>query len=252
MAKKSAKSKGFRRQNAKKPYLSKRDIALLCVLVAAVAIGAFLLFRYDDGALKVTDGAVVADGDNWLIVNGSNTRGGARYFKLGEIGEIEGYSREAASVLTDANLPEYTFTAETEDAAADTITVACSHSSAAALANYAASTLSGIGGSEVGEPQSAELSGHTVQYFLYTVAPTEGEADEAEAEEAANGEASEAETDDTFRKTLCGYIDAGHDSCVVFRAESNVDAAEAYPADDAFVAALEQAIAAVTLENADR
>ena len=107
MARKSAKSKGYRKQAAKKPYLSKRDIAILCVLIVAVAIGAILLFRYDDGALKVKDGAVVTEGDNWLIVNGSNTRGGQRYYKLGEVGELEGYERKAEPTLANANVTEY-------------------------------------------------------------------------------------------------------------------------------------------------
>ena len=78
MAKKSAKSKGFRRQTARKPYLSKKEIIALCVIAAALIVGAILLFRYDDGALKVQDGAVVADGDNWLIVNGAAARGPPR------------------------------------------------------------------------------------------------------------------------------------------------------------------------------
>ena len=64
MAKKSAKSKGYRRQSAKKPYLSKRDIALLCALIVAIAVGAFFLFRYDDGAVKVQDGAVVTEANH--------------------------------------------------------------------------------------------------------------------------------------------------------------------------------------------
>ena len=101
MAKKSAKSKGYRRQTAKKPYLSKRDIAILCGIVAVLAVAAFFLFRYDDGALKVKDGAVVTEGDNWLIVDGSNVRGRARYFKLGEIGEIDGKIRELSRAERD-------------------------------------------------------------------------------------------------------------------------------------------------------
>ena len=70
MAKKSAKSKGFRRQNQKKPYLSTKEIAAVCVIAILLAIGAFFLFRYDDGALKVQDGAVVTDGDNWPGISG--------------------------------------------------------------------------------------------------------------------------------------------------------------------------------------
>ena len=131
MAKKSAKSKGYRRQTAKKPYLSKRDIAILCGIVAVLAVAAFFLFRYDDGALKVKDGAVVTEGDNWLIANGSNMRGGARYYKLGEIGEIDGYSRQKGALSSDANIPEYTFTPAGEDAGDVRLTVPCGHGRAA-------------------------------------------------------------------------------------------------------------------------
>ena len=51
MAKKSAKSKGYRKTITKKPYLGKKDIIWLCVIVALLAVGAFFLFRYDDGKL---------------------------------------------------------------------------------------------------------------------------------------------------------------------------------------------------------
>ena len=56
MAKKSAKSKGYRKTVSKKPYLSKRDIGILCVLFVIIAVAAILLFSYDDGALKLADG----------------------------------------------------------------------------------------------------------------------------------------------------------------------------------------------------
>ena len=67
MAKKSAKSKGFRKSVEKKPYLSKKDIIILCVVLVAVAIGAILLFTYDDGALKVKDGKIVRPFDRTTI-----------------------------------------------------------------------------------------------------------------------------------------------------------------------------------------
>lgn len=284
MAKKSAKSKGFRKQNTKKPYLSKRDIVLLCLLVAAVAVGAFFLFRYDDGALKVQDGKVVADGDNWLIVNGAGTRGGTRYFKLGEMGEIDGYAREADSIATDVNIPQYVFSSEAGDAAVDTISVTTSHNSAAPLAKYGTSMLAELKGNEVGELQSGELSGRDAQYFFYTTSPVEtdaaeetaetGEAEAEETAEAGTEEAAEDEAEETaaeteeadeaeaeeeaeeaakpYRKSLNGYIDASHDSCIVIHIESGADDPEAFPADGDMIAALEQAIAAVTLEDAKK
>ena len=263
MARKSAKSKGYRKQAAKKPYLSKRDIAILCVLIVAVAIGAILLFRYDDGALKLKDGAVVTEGDNWLIVNGSNVRGRARYFKLGEMGEIEGYTREAHGIVTDANVPEYAFTPVDEAAGITSITATASHSGAEALAKFGTESLAAIEGTSVGDTVEADINGHAVQYSIYTSEHAVAEAAEEAAEEAADASegsdeaAEDADTaaDDTaaepnrFTKSLSGYFDAGHDSCIAIHVESSAESADGYLADDALTEALAQAVMAVTLEE---
>ena len=247
MAKKSAKSKGYRKQNGKKPYLSKRDIVLLCLLVAAVVVAAVLLFRYDDGALKVKDGAVVTEGDNWLIVNGSNTRGGQRYYKLGEVGELEGYERKAEPTLANANVTEYVFTAE--DAPIKTVTVSTSHASAQALSRYTAGTLSELKGTEVSDVQSAQMGGREVQYFTYTAAPSE-EAEKADdATEEGAEEPEEASDESPYHSAILGYIDAGHDSCVIARLEGGADTAEACPDEAALLEALEKALGVVTLEE---
>ncbi len=285
MAKKSAKSKGFRKQNGKKPYLSKRDIALLCVLVAAVVVGAIFLFRYDDGALKVQDGKVVAEGDNWLIVNGSNTRGGRRYYKLGEVGELEGYTREAQPSLTDANVTEHVFTAQDEAAAVDTVTISASHATAQALSAYAADTMRALQGAEVTDVRQEEVGGKTVRIFGYAVAPVEADAAEdevaaepaeetdeeaaepaeetdeeaaeteeaaepaeevAETEEAATEEAAEASP--AYSRAICAYFDVDHDSSVMVRLQGGGDSADACPTDEQLTAALAEAIGAVKLE----
>ena len=309
MAKKSAKSKGYRKQNGKKPYLSKRDIVLLCLLVAAVVVAAVLLFRYDDGALKVKDGKVVTDGDNWLIVDGSNVRGRARYFKLGEVGEIEGYTRETSPLLTNGNVSQYTFTREGEEGT--TVSVATSHNSAASLAESTASMLGTLDGYDVGEQQTGTFADKPCSYFLFTradyvaekaedgaegaegeaaEAPAEAESAEAEASEEAPEEAEEAEPAEEdaaedaaeteaadagsepmetkaaegadagaeseeapepnrFCKSLCAYIDAGHESCIVAQVEIQAPSAEEYPEDGALLDVLEQAAAAIALES---
>ena len=260
MAKKSARSKGFRKQNAKKPYLSKRDIVLLCLLAAAVAVAAFFLFRYDDGALKVKDDAIVADGDNWLIVNGSNTRGGFRYFKLGEIGELEGFTREAKASTGDARLNEYAFTAQDEGATIQTAVVSTGHAAAEAMSRYAATTLAGVENAEVGDVQSKEIAGQTVYYFLYGERPAEasGEAaepaDEAaeeptEAAEPAEEAADEATQSAAYRRAVRAYIDAPHDSCIVLRMEGGGDSADACPTDEQLLEGLEKLVPTVTVEK---
>ena len=289
MAKKSAKSKGFRRQTTKKPYLSKKEIIILIVILAALAAAAIALFSYDDGALKVKDGAVVTGGDNWLIVNGSNTRGGTRYYKLGEIGELDGYTRTTQYIGTDSNIPEFSFAPQAEGDGIDSVGVTTSHNGAAALASYASGTFSAMGNYEVGEVQTLELDdGTTCSYYLYSIdyaaleeadagtaeeasaeeAPAEETAEEAAeetpaeeapaeeateeaAEEAPAEEAAEesAEEEPQFTRYLSGYRDAAHDSCIVVQVVDKAASAEACVDDETMIEAMRQALTAVTLEE---
>ncbi len=252
MAKKSAKSKGYRKQSAKKPYLSKRDIALLCALIVAVAVGAFFLFRYDDGALKIQDGSVVTDGDNWLIANGSNTRGGARYYKLGEVGEIDGYAREAKPMESDANLTEFVYTSGDAEAPVKRVTVTTGHAAAKAMADYAATMIGGAANAEVGEVQTGEIGGATVSYFLYGAKPAEkaADAEEAEAEAPSTEDAEDAEA--PYQRAVRAYLDADHGCCVALRCEGGGDTADACPTDEQLLAELAKAIPAVTLEQSGK
>ena len=270
MAKKSAKSKGFRKQSGKKPYLSKRDIVLLCVLAAAVVVGAIFLFRYDDGALKVQDGKVVTEGDNWLIVNGSNTRGGARYYKLGEVGELAGFTREAKPTLTDVRLSEFVYTAEDEAAAVDSVTISTSHAAAKALSEYAVGNIAAIEGNEVSEVRTETIGDWTVHCFNYSTSPAEAEkpaeepadgAKELPADEAKEEPASEPAEEPTeadgeaapnYSRSLVAYVDASHDSCVLLRLQGGGETADACPTDEQLGAALEQALGAVKLEEAKK
>ena len=273
MAKKSARSKGYRKQNTKKPYLSKRDILILCIAVVLLAIGAFFLFRYDDGALKIKDGAVVTEGDNWLIVNGSNVRGRARYFKLGEIGDVAGCAREAGALLTDPNVPQYVFTPEGAETDTLSLSVTSSHSPAQALAETNQKVWSALENYTVGEVHTAQIAGQTLQLCTYDIAP----AAEAEQEDAASeapteaepepqaaecaeeapaegsDEASEAdgaeESAPLYSRSLVGYLDASHESCVVFLADSRAESPDDCLDEEALTALLESAVKAMTLEE---
>lgn len=251
MAKKSAKSKGYRRQNGKKPYLSKKEIWTLCVLAALLAVGAFFLFRYDDGALKVQDGKVVTEGDNWLIARDSKVR---RYYKLGEIGEMEGAAREKNSMSSDENLPEYVFTLEDTAEGIDSITVTCIRNPAEQLAKYTLTSLASLSEkAELSALQSAEMGGKTVHYYFYThaaeAAETDTEAAEAPSEDAETAEA--ADTADAYTRTIAGYIDAPRNSSVVIHADGSGESAEACPTEEALLAALERAVATISLDEAE-
>ena len=244
MAKKSAKSKGYRRQHAKKPYLTKRDIAILCVLVVAVIVAAALLFSYDDGALKVTDGRIAEVGENWLIVNGSNTAGRARYFKVGEIGELDGYARVNAP-LSDANVPQYVFTPQEEADGVASVSVTTSHAGAKQLADYVVKTMSAVSGANLSEVAEAEANGQG--YFYYTSVieppaeetPAEGEeasADEAPAEAEAPAEGAEASEPGDSEEVPAEDEAPAEEEAPVEEAEPGAEAAaddEAEPAVDA-------------------
>ena len=248
MAKKSAKSKGYRKQTAKKPYLSKRDIAILCGIVAVLAVAAFFLFRYDDGALKVNDGAVVTEGDNWLIANGSNVRGGARYYKLGEIGEIAGYSRQKGALTSDGNIPEYTFTPADEDAGDVRLTVTCGHGSAEAMAKYTRSLMENTESVTAGEVQSGQLGGRDARWYSYDTDLTAAGTTPEDAHEDVAEAAGDAEAN-RYSRAVAGYIDAKSECCVIFRAVSRGDTQADCLDPDALQAMVEKAVGAVTVDE---
>lgn len=162
MAKKSASSKGYRKQTGKKPFLTRKEIIILCVILAVVLAGFILLLNYDDGALKLVDGKLVTDGDNWLIVNGTYGRSNARYFKVGEAGAIEGYARATQPSPNSALTPEYLYQPEAEDGGDVTISVGTYPAvTAKRLADYYAETLAAVTvmKNDVSEVQTAESSG---------------------------------------------------------------------------------------------
>ena len=247
MAKKSAVSKGYRKQAAKKPYLSKKDIAIVCVIVALVAVGAFFLFRYDDGALKVQDGAVVTEGDNWLIANGSNVRGGTRYYRLGEIGEIDGYSREKGALSSDANVPEYTFAPAGEEKGNVSLTVTCGHGSAEAMAKYAHSLMETSQAITAGEVQTGQLGGRDARWYSYDTDLTAAESAQQDAQDAFAG--IEKDDGNRYSRAVAGYIDASHGCCVIFRAVSRGDTQADCLDPEALQALVEKGVEAVKVEE---
>lgn len=258
MAKKSAKSKGYRKSAQKKPYLSKRDIIILCVLVAVLAVGAILLFTYDDGALKLKDGKIADAGENWLIVNG-NLKGGRRYFKVGEVGDIPGYNREAEPFASDANLTQFKFTPEAEDSAVTGVTVSASAYDPSRLAEGNSKMVASLGGSDVSEVATGTVGNLEYSYYTYTNAYySEDEAEDESGEEAAEAEEvsedTAEETDEEpepnhFEQAMNAYVSAPNSRSVVVVISAEADSPDSYLSEDQLKETLAQAVAAVTLEE---
>ena len=261
MAKKSAKSKGYRKTPEKKPYLTKRDIKLLCAFVAIIVIVVVAFALYDDGALKVEDGAIVGMEDNWLVANGGTSQR-PRYYKLGEAGELSGYSMDS-SFASDASLiRDIYYYPEAEDNPVDYVSMGASQVKAAELAETVSTTLSGIEGCEVSEVRTGESNGLGYTYYGYTLQYTSTDPSEAEDDAAAeatavpdgeadtSGEAADAADAEPnrFSQAVNGYIEADRDSCIIIHAVNEVDSPDDYLPEDDLIAVLEQAVAAVTLE----
>ena len=264
MAKKTAKSKGYRKAVQKKPYLSKKDIIILCVLIAVVAVGAILLFTYDDGALKVEKGRIVDPGENWLIVNG-NLKGGHRYFKLGEAGDIPGFVRESQPFMADENLIQFNYKPESEDSAVSAITLSASPYDPARLAEGNSKMVASVKDSAVSDVATDRFGDVECTYYTYTH-EYYSEAPEAEAAEEAEGEAesTEAQPEETpaeesaeasedpapnhFEQALNAYVPTAHDGSIIITISASADSAEAYLTEDQLKDTLAQAIAAVTFE----
>ena len=223
MAKKSAKSKGYRKGTGKKPYLTKRDIIILCVIIAAIIVGAILLFSYDDGALKTNNGSIVDLGDNWVVVNGASS-GGHRYYKLAEVGEIEGYTRGSLPT-SDANVTVFTYTPDDEASPVDSITV----SGSANTAEYYAANIS-----RSTDVEMKTASAGDVEYRYYVSdSAFYSEAVEAPADEAdATTDNAEAPADDAEAPANDAEASANEAEAPVDEAEAPADEVEA-PADEA-------------------
>ena len=168
-AKTSARSKGYRKTVQKKPFLTKKEIIILVAIVVVIAL-AILLFNllYDDGSLDMVDGAPQAENiENSLLtseVNGDVTK----YFKVGEAGQIAGYTRERTPGY-DENVPTYYYYPEDEASPLDSIRISGGRETAAELAvnavnNYALNPT--YLGTAPNGLQETEIDGRQVYYVV--------------------------------------------------------------------------------------
>ena len=183
--------------------MPKEKFIKICVIVGVVILAVVLFFvlrRAYDGHLPVEDGVVVTQGDNWLVVNTESPN--ARYFRLGELGEVDGYTLESSAYSSDANLLSYTYTPTDEASSLDNISVA---SLAASYTQYAQSFHNNLllyyGDLTVSDLEDLEANGVAAQGFSYEYIPAveETATEETAAEETATEEtvAEETATEET-------------------------------------------------------
>ena len=184
MSKKSIRSKGYRK-SAKKPYLSKRDILIVVGVIAVIVIGIVLFnLLYDDGSLDVVDGVAQVQGENSLLINTSSANN-PRYYKLGQLADIEGYALESAPAGVDENVREFTYVPE-GDSPYDEITVNANANAADILCAATLAAYSSAENTVCSEQMSMDLDGREVLYFTYQ---------REYADETADGSETAAEDD---------------------------------------------------------
>lgn len=246
MAKKSARSKGYRKQTVKKPYLSKKEIIWTVVIVAVLILGVVLFnLLYDDGSLKVVDGVAQTEGANSLVYNGG-TSSNPRYFKLGQLSDVEGYTLEGASINSDENVYRYVYT-PVGDSPIDEISFNAYAYSADAMSSAMMASFSSASEVECSELQTAEINGHKVSYFTYRAVP---EAPDAQpAEEAADTETnSEEAAQPQYVQALNAYVGVG-DHSIIVHVRNDTESADGYVEDSILVDALNATLAALSFET---
>lgn len=153
MAKKSAASKGYRKQKKETPFITKKDLIILAVIAGVILLGvlAFNLF-YDDGFVAPKE---IQSGD---IISRANTSVQDRYMKVGTINELEGYIMEA-STSPETPTGGYYFTPETESSL-KSLRVSGGIWSAEKMLPSVIASVQALGADEASEPIETTINGN--------------------------------------------------------------------------------------------
>ena len=202
MAKKSAVSKGYRKTIKKKPFLTKKEIIILCSLVAVIVVG-LILFNtfYSDGYLRVKD---VRQDD---VVAYATSRLSNRYVKLAEAKQLDGFHRNDPDRTKNAFGIMTYFPDEPVDNVSY-ITLAGSYNSAEASLQTSMNNrqpLVNSGELAISERYDVSLQGHDAYVYFYSSSSHIGTAEDVDADV----EEPTAETPNVFTQVLCLFIDAG-------------------------------------------
>lgn len=151
----------------KKPVPKELKIGL-AFCAGALVLALILFFAlYDDGSLPIKDGVVATEGDNWIISNLGASGNSKKYYKLGEVSAVEGYTMELdTSIKSDKNEMAYSFAPEAEDDAVETCYITGVSSGAAEVIETAQSYFKSMYGEEaVNDAQTVTLGGKECTYY---------------------------------------------------------------------------------------
>lgn len=185
MAKKSsAASKGYRKTVKKKPFLTKKEIIALIVIVAVIVLAVVLFNVLYNPYISAKD----VQSDDIITYATASTKD--KYVRLGSVTDLDGYTRES-TISTETPVGVNTYTPVDENSSMTNFTVSGAVVSPASMIDYMYAFYKPYADS-VGEIIETEVDGHTAYICSFTMSEYVDE-DAAETEAPATEEAAETE-----------------------------------------------------------
>ncbi len=207
MAKKSAMSKGYRKTQQKKPFLTKKEIIALIIIVAAVVAAFIVINNLPDGFIG---DKAVQEGD---ILSYGTTKLRDRYLKLGTINELDGFTRTDNKAETTA-MVSYSFAPNDENSPISSISVSGSPIEAATLVQSSVQQMPAYGYT-TGEIHEADVQDYKAYVYSSTISyyqePEQAEEPATEESAAEEAPAEEAPAPNVFSQDITVYVDCEND-----------------------------------------
>ena len=242
MAKKSARSKGYRTYKKEEKGFTKGEIRTMIIGFAVIVIALICVLVLPDAIesrhlLKVKDGAIVDAGDNWLIRNvGDSSK--AKYRKIAEVNPADGYQlHETTAGVTDDLETMFYFepTEDNADAAAQEYYVVAGSGEYDALVSNVYGYVAMLGEIlEQSEIQTVDVGGRSASYFTVKFSVTDS--------------SDEENPTTTYNQMGYMYVDADvKDNCVVICASNTGDSEDVFTDDAALVEVMTNAASQIVM-----
>lgn len=215
-----------------KPLTKEQKLGILIgvgVLVLAIVLFALL---YDDGSLKVKNGEIVGAQENWIVADLSQSSSRHKYYKLGEVEPLEGFTEDTESTLQTSSNLTTVFAAKPNDENA-----AISSYYVTGVARKADEMIAEVHerfpqwGYECGDITTLTLDdGTEMPYFISSYTPAEGQ----------DGYASQS---------VCAYIPAQHSASVLISLSNNLTEGREALSDEAVEQWLKAIAGTITVET---
>ncbi len=254
-AKKEWKPQGFTR----KEWIT---IGIVLGAILLLVLGYFLLRDFFDGSLRISNGKVQTDANSIVVSTGTTEK--PKYFKLGSVSEVEGYTMKAGPYLSDENVVNFQYTPDTAGVISN-VTILGTKSPAEEMARkVAANYVTGLPSAVVSDVSQITIGGRTGWAFSCDYENPEIEATATPAPEATPAaeatvapeatiapEATPAATPAPAKKSRVVniYFDASRGMSVLTGITAEADTADRLPGVEDMYKAMEPFVQGLTIDG---